>query len=61
MTAKGLNWDAYGHNPALADGNAKLSCSTGCPNGYTPATTEHKQQRLTISSGCQDHNKPLES
>src|SRR6266576_1628164 len=26
-TAKGLNWDAYGHNPASADGNAKLSCT----------------------------------
>src|SRR6266576_2221782 len=37
-TAKGLNWDAYGHHPASADGNAKLSCTPDA-NGYNTGTT----------------------
>src|SRR6059058_592708 len=32
-TAKGLNWDAYGHNPASGDASAKLSCTPDA-NGY---------------------------
>ncbi len=27
-TGKGLNWDAYGHNPASGDPNAKLPCTS---------------------------------
>src|SRR5437773_1654573 len=32
-TGKGLNWDAYGHNPASSDPTAKLSCTPDA-NGY---------------------------
>jgi FtsP/CotA-like multicopper oxidase with cupredoxin domain len=54
-TGKGLNWDAYGHNPASSDGNAKLSCSPDA-NGYnTSAPTA-----INYFEWCQDHNKPLE-
>ncbi|MGC2198498.1 MAG: multicopper oxidase family protein [Terriglobales bacterium] len=54
-TGKGLNWDAYGHNPASGDSNAKLSCSPDA-NGYnTGAPTA-----INYYEWCQDHNKPLE-
>src|SRR2546423_1564254 len=32
-TGRGLNWDAYGHNPASADASAKLPCTPDA-NGY---------------------------
>src|SRR5215472_10876692 len=54
-TAKGLNWDAYGHNPASSDPNAKLTCTPDA-NGYnTGAPTA-----INYFEWCQDHNKPLE-
>src|SRR5712664_474711 len=54
-TAKGLNWDAYGHNPGSADPLAKLSCN-GLLNGYHSVTTD-----LNYYEWCQDHNKPLQT
>jgi hypothetical protein len=53
-TAKGLNWDAYGHNPGSADPLAKLSCD-GRLNGYHSVTTD-----LNYYEWCQDHNKPVQ-
>ena len=54
-TAKGLNWDAYGHNPASNDPNAKLPCTPDA-NGYnTSAPTA-----INYYEWCQDHNKPLQ-
>jgi FtsP/CotA-like multicopper oxidase with cupredoxin domain len=54
-TAKGLNWDAYGHNPPSTDPNAKLPC-TADANGYnTGAPTA-----INYFEWCQDHNKPLQ-
>jgi FtsP/CotA-like multicopper oxidase with cupredoxin domain len=53
-TGKGLNWDAYGHNPSSADPLAKLPCD-GLLNGYHSVTTA-----LNYYEWCQDHNKPLE-
>jgi len=55
-TAKGLNWDAYGHNPASADPLAKLPCVADA-NGYnTGAPTA-----LNYFEWCQDHNKPMQT
>jgi FtsP/CotA-like multicopper oxidase with cupredoxin domain len=54
-TAKGLNWDAYGHNPASSDASAKLTCTPDV-NGYnTGAPTA-----INYFEWCQDHNKPLQ-
>ena len=54
-TARGLNWDAYGHNPGSSDPNATLPCTPDA-NGYnTGATTA-----INYYEWCQDHNKPLE-
>jgi FtsP/CotA-like multicopper oxidase with cupredoxin domain len=53
-TAKGLNWDAYGHNPTSADPLANPSCD-GLLNGYHSKTTD-----LNYYEWCQDHNKPLQ-
>jgi FtsP/CotA-like multicopper oxidase with cupredoxin domain len=54
-TAKGLNWDAYGHNPASGDASAKLSCTPDA-NGYnTGAPTA-----INYFEWCQDHNKPMQ-
>src|SRR5437588_3487145 len=55
-TAKGLNWDAYGHNRTSSDALAKLSCTPEA-NGYnTGAPTA-----LNYYEWCQDHNKPVQS
>jgi FtsP/CotA-like multicopper oxidase with cupredoxin domain len=57
-TGKGLNWDAYGHNPASTetDSSAKLTCTPDA-NGYnTSAPTA-----INYYEWCQDHNKPLQS
>jgi FtsP/CotA-like multicopper oxidase with cupredoxin domain len=55
-TAKGLNWDAYGHNPASADASAKLPCTPDA-NGYnTSAPTA-----INYFEWCQDHNKPMQA
>jgi FtsP/CotA-like multicopper oxidase with cupredoxin domain len=55
-TAKGLNWDAYGHNPSSSDQAAKLPC-TPDGNGYnTGAPTA-----INYYEWCQDHNKPMQA
>ena len=55
-TGRGLNWDAYGHNPASPDPNAKLACTPDA-NGYnTGAPTA-----INFWEWCQDHNKPLQA
>jgi FtsP/CotA-like multicopper oxidase with cupredoxin domain len=55
-TGKGLNWDAYAHNPASLDPSAKLPCTPDA-NGYnTGAPTA-----INYFEWCQDHNKPLQA
>ena len=55
-TGRGLNWDAYGHNPNSSDANAKLPCTPDA-NGYnTGAPTA-----INYFEWCQDHNKPLQA
>jgi FtsP/CotA-like multicopper oxidase with cupredoxin domain len=55
-TGKGLNWDAYGHNPKSGDGLAKLPCTPDA-NGYnTGAPTA-----VNFWEWCQDHNKPMQA
>jgi FtsP/CotA-like multicopper oxidase with cupredoxin domain len=55
-TGRGLNWDAYGHNPGSTDASAKLPC-TADANGYnTGAPTA-----INFWEWCQDHNKPLQA
>ena len=54
-TAKGLNWDAYGHNPASSDALAKLPC-TPDTNGYNTSDPS----AINYFEWCQDHNKPLQ-
>jgi FtsP/CotA-like multicopper oxidase with cupredoxin domain len=54
-TGKGLNWDAYGHNPASKDPSAVLTCTPDA-NGYnTGAPTA-----INYFEWCQDHNKPVQ-
>jgi FtsP/CotA-like multicopper oxidase with cupredoxin domain len=55
-TGKGLNWDAYGHNPASLDPTAKLPCDPDA-NGYN---TSHPTA-INYYEWCQDHNKPMEA
>ena len=55
-TGKGLNWDAYAHNPASQDPTAKLACTPDA-NGYnTSAPTA-----INYYEWCQDHNKPVQA
>jgi hypothetical protein len=55
-TGKGLNWDAYGHNPTSTDANATLPCTPDA-NGYnTGAPTA-----INYFEWCQDHYKPLQA
>jgi FtsP/CotA-like multicopper oxidase with cupredoxin domain len=55
-TGKGLNWDAYGHNPGSQDPAAKLPCTPDA-NGYnTGAPTA-----INYYEWCQDHNKPVQA
>ena len=56
-TAKGLNWDAYGHKPGSTDPNATLSCVPDA-NGYN--TLDASYLRINYFEFCQDHNKPLQ-
>jgi len=70
FTAKGLNWDAYGHHPGSTDRLGSLDCTPDA-NGYNTgfATTDFNFTG-TVTAGtasaanyyewCQDHNKPLE-
>jgi FtsP/CotA-like multicopper oxidase with cupredoxin domain len=55
-TGKGLNWDAYGHNPASSDPLAKLPCTPDA-NGYNTGDP----QALNYYEWCQDHNKPMQA
>jgi FtsP/CotA-like multicopper oxidase with cupredoxin domain len=54
-TGRGLNWDAYAHNPASTDPLAKLPCSPDI-NGYNTGDPT----AINYYEWCQDHNKPLE-
>jgi FtsP/CotA-like multicopper oxidase with cupredoxin domain len=56
-TGKGLNWDAFGHNPASADPLAKLPCNADS-NGYN---TLSGLTAVNYYEWCQDHNKPVQS
>jgi FtsP/CotA-like multicopper oxidase with cupredoxin domain len=60
-TAKGLNWDAYGHNPASGDASARLSC-TADANGYNTVNSNPPALVSAINyyEWCQDHNKPVQ-
>jgi FtsP/CotA-like multicopper oxidase with cupredoxin domain len=55
-TGKGLNWDAYGHNNASSDPNAKLPCTPDA-NGYNTGAP----LAINYFEWCQDHNKPLQA
>jgi FtsP/CotA-like multicopper oxidase with cupredoxin domain len=56
-TGKGLNWDAYGHNPSSTDPLAKLACTPDA-NGYNTGGTAYQQ--INYYEWCQDHNKPVQ-
>ena len=51
-TGKGLNWDAYGHNPTSADPNAKLTCTPDA-NGYNTGAIPTRDQLLRVVPGSQ--------
>jgi len=55
-TGKGLNWDAYAHNPASSDPLATLTCTPDA-NGYNTGAPA----AVNYFEWCQDHNKPLQA
>jgi FtsP/CotA-like multicopper oxidase with cupredoxin domain len=55
-TGKGLNWDAYGHNPASSDTLAKLPCTPDA-NGYNTGDPT----AINYYEWCQDHMKPMQA
>jgi FtsP/CotA-like multicopper oxidase with cupredoxin domain len=55
-TGRGLNWDAYGHNPGSSDPNATLPCVPDA-NGYNTGAPN----AINYFEWCQDHNKPLQA
>jgi FtsP/CotA-like multicopper oxidase with cupredoxin domain len=55
-TARGLNWDMYGHNPGSASTNAKLPCTPDA-NGYNTGDPT----AINYFEWCQDHNKPMQA
>src|SRR5205807_433853 len=55
-TGKGLNWDAFGHNPGSSDPLAKLACTPDA-NGYNTSAPA----AVNYFEWCQDHNKPLQA
>jgi FtsP/CotA-like multicopper oxidase with cupredoxin domain len=58
-TAKGLNWDAYGHNPSSKDLNATTNATcTADGNGYNTSSAAYTQ--INYYEWCQDHDKPLQ-
>jgi len=57
-TAKGLNWDMYGHNSKSNDPLAKLPCVPDA-NGYNTLGTAYTQ--INYFEWCQDHNKPVQA
>jgi FtsP/CotA-like multicopper oxidase with cupredoxin domain len=56
-TGRGLNWDAYAHNPKSTDPLAKLPCTPDA-NGYNTGVAA--QSQINYYEWCQDHNKPLQ-
>jgi hypothetical protein len=56
-TGRGLNWDAYAHNPKSTDPLALLPCTPDA-NGYNTLGTSYSQ--VNYFEWCQDHNKPLQ-
>jgi FtsP/CotA-like multicopper oxidase with cupredoxin domain len=54
-TGKGLNWDAYGHNPTSKDPMATLPCTPDA-NGYNTGDPT----AINYYEWCADHNKPME-
>jgi FtsP/CotA-like multicopper oxidase with cupredoxin domain len=54
-TGRGLNWDAYGHNPGSSDPAATLPCVPDS-NGYNTSNPT----AINYYEWCQDHNKPLQ-
>ncbi|MDE2350071.1 MAG: multicopper oxidase family protein [Gammaproteobacteria bacterium] len=70
-TGRGLNWDAYGHNPKSTDPLATLACTpdaNGYNTGFAPTDTTYSGPVNTAVAGainyyewCADHNKPLEA
>jgi FtsP/CotA-like multicopper oxidase with cupredoxin domain len=59
FTGKGLNWDAYGHNPNSTDPLAKLPCVADS-NGYYTVNSGAPVSAINYYEWCQDHNKPLQ-
>jgi FtsP/CotA-like multicopper oxidase with cupredoxin domain len=57
-TGRGLNWDAYGHNPTSGDLTAKLSCTPDA-NGYNTGAAVYTA--INYFEWCQDHNKPVQA
>jgi len=57
-TGRGLNWDAYGHNPSSSDPQAKLTCTPDA-NGYNTGAAAYGA--INYYEWCQDHNKPLQA
>ena len=57
-TGKGLNWDAFGHNPGSGDPLATLACTPDA-NGYN--TSAPAQNAVNYYEWCQDHNKPMQA
>jgi len=55
-TGKGLNWDAFGHNPASKDPLGNLPCNPDA-NGYNTGDPT----ALNYFEWCQDHNKPIQA
>jgi len=55
-TAKGLNWDMYGHNSSSNDPLAKLPCTPDA-NGYNTGDPTV----INYFEWCQDHNKPVQA
>ena len=64
FSGKGLNWDAFGHNPTSNSGN-KHALDNCYPdvNGYytTFSTPPAPTNAFNYFEWCQDHNKPLEA
>jgi FtsP/CotA-like multicopper oxidase with cupredoxin domain len=55
-TGRGLNWDAYGHNPGSSVSAANLACTPDA-NGYNTGAP----LAINYFEWCQDHNKPLQA
>jgi FtsP/CotA-like multicopper oxidase with cupredoxin domain len=55
-TGKGLNWDAYGHNPTSSDPLASVPCIPDANGYYTSNPTA-----INYYEWCQDHNKPVQA